>query len=208
MADESNIRNLVDFWDIARPGGATNYWDTRPGVDPTKSHTQKGIPNALVRRLAFSSLERGMKPEEAVAQGIVESDLGKWDDPENPLHLFVPTHYNPFKQEYGPEILNEDRTQPKDTIDASLNYKKFLQGKYPNDPDKALQAYQGLGKVTKGQDMWTGETHDAGKNLTYTKLVKRIMKTFDDNPHIKMMIDRVKDDFTTEQALQAMGVLP
>ena len=206
MAENGNIKDLVDFWDIARPGGSTNYWDTRPGVDPTKSHTQKGIPNALVRRLAFSSLERGMDPSEAVAQGVVESDLGKWDDPENPLHLFWPRHYNPFSQAYGPEVQNTDGTQPKDSIDAALNYKKFLQDKI-KDPDKALQAYQGMGKVTKGQDMWVGKTHDAGKAQTYTKLVRSIMKTFDDNPHIKMMLNRVKEDFTTEQTLKELGWL-
>ena len=216
MADKANnlpgSQDLYDFWDVFKKRQSphdryVNYYDTRPGVSSKKKLSQS-IDSNLIRRMAFSALDREQDPKEVLAMGIQESGMGNWDNPDNPLHIYRPTHMNKSRSKF----VSDESTafsKPKDEIDAALNVKWYNENiRYPKDKDKALQAYQGLGWLVQGKDKWDGPTQDASVTRPYVKRIREVMKTFDDNPHIKMMLDRIKEDHTTEQALQAMGVLP
>ena len=194
MLAAAPLRGL-DYWDSE---GHVPYRDTRPNATE-RANLSHGIPVKLLKKVFTGSLQRGTKPEQAVAQMIQESTSGKYDDASNPIHV-APWAWKKSAGkpvEFHPEV--SAPYKPHDAVDAALNYNWLLQKKrYKTDPVKALQAYQGLGVLTKGVDKWNGPTQNAGKTLPYYHRIKAIEKTFQDNPELMEMFAKLRADYAAQ----------
>lgn len=184
----------------------TPFWDTRPYARERANYSTL-VGNQQIRDLTLAALLRDQDPNEVLAMAMGESTMGQWDDAKNPLHLFLPLHQSMSERISAatgyPEFTSLDRASrttalpipPKNNVDKALNYKWYLDNvRYPNNPDKALQAYQGLGVLTKGRDRWSGRTQNAGKTMPYVSKIKALRKALLDNIGVQMQVQRVKDN--------------
>ena len=182
----------------------TYFYDTRPYATERNNYSTP-IGNDLIRSLVLKAKLRGQDPNEVLAQAGAESTWGNWDDPRNPLHLFVPRHLSidqRIANVIGEDVMNASPSKevagpvrPKDLTDMALNYKWYLENvRYPKDRDKALQAYQGLGTLTRGIDNWSGKTQKAGKTRPYVARVRALQKALIDNVPVQMIVQRTLQD--------------
>ena len=182
----------------------TQYYDTRPYATERNNYSTP-IGNDLIRSLVLKAMARGQDPNEVLAQAGAESTWGNWDDPRNPLHLFVPRHLSMDQRIAG--VVGEDvmkaapskevagPVRPKDLTDMALNYKWYLDNvKYPGQKEKALQAYQGLGRLTKGIDNWSGRSQNAGRTRPYVARVQALRNSLLENVPIQMVVQRTMQD--------------
>ncbi len=192
---QTDVDQLLDnspTYDWGRQGYVP-YTDTRRNATE-RANFSTGIPVELVSKIVNGAIKRGLDPHEAVAQGIQESSMGRWDNAQNPLNMSR-SLYNPETGFIHPEVSKP--IPPRDYIDAALNYKWHLQNnRFPNNLDRALQAFQGLGFLKRGKDLWKGATQNAGKTMPYVKRVRDIMSTFQHNPELLSIINQQRRGVT------------